>query len=81
MAESWARRLSLCLACKPFPGLCRVPELAGGAREWWQLGLCLCMFTNRADRRSQTNRCATRVSKTLYVVHRYALLVSNSNML
>jgi len=22
MAESWARRLSLCLACKPFPGLC-----------------------------------------------------------
>ena len=22
MTESWARRLSLCLACKPFPGLC-----------------------------------------------------------
>ena len=22
MAESWARRLSLFLACKPFPGLC-----------------------------------------------------------
>ena len=38
-----------------------------------------------ADRRSQINSlnscCATRVSKTLDVVHGYALLVNNSDML
>ena len=33
MAESWARRLSLSLACKPFPVFVRVPELVGDARQ------------------------------------------------
>ena len=45
----------------------------------------LSLFTNQADRCSQISSfdscCATRVSKTLDVVHRYALLVSNSDML
>ena len=53
MAESWARRISLCLACKPFPGLCEpfslqtLSDLAGDARQWWQLGLCLCSLTEQ----------------------------------
>ena len=25
----------------------RVPELAGDARQWWQLGLCLCSPTEQ----------------------------------
>ena len=25
----------------------RVPELAGDARQWWQLGLCLCSLTEQ----------------------------------
>ena len=41
----------------------------------------LSLFIDRADRHSQINSldscCATRISKTLDVVHRYALLVSN----
>ena len=40
----------------------------------------LSLFTDRADRRSRISSldscCATRVSKTLDVVHRYALLVT-----
>ena len=36
-----------CLACKPFPGLCACPELASDARQWWQLGLCLCSLTEQ----------------------------------
>ena len=81
MAEFWARRLSLCLAFRVFV---HIPELAGDARQWWQVGL-LSLFTDRADRRNQISSldscCATRVSKTLDVVHRYALLVSYSDML
>ena len=84
MAESWARRLSLCLACKPFPGLCACTQTGR-----WCVSVVairsLSLFTDRADRRSQISSldswCATRVSKTLDVVHRYALLVSNSDML
>ena len=77
---SLGRADSLCLACKPFRVFVRLPELAGDARQWWQL-----VFTNRAARRSQISSldscCAIRFSKTLDVVHRYALLVSNSDML
>ena len=85
MAKSWARRLSLCLACKPFPGLC-----ACTWTSWWCASVVairsLSLFTNRADGRSQTSGrldswCTTRVTKTLDVVYRYALLVSNSDML
>ena len=84
MAASWARRLSLCLACKPFPGLCACTRTG-----WWCVSVVvirsLSLFTNRAERRSQINSldswCATHFSKTLDVVHRYAVLVSNSNML
>ena len=35
------------LACKPFRVFVRVPELAGDARQWWQLGLCLCSLTEQ----------------------------------
>ena len=84
MAESWARRLSLRLACKPFPGLCACTRTG----RWCASVVAirsLSLFTNWADRRSQINSvdswCATRVSKTLDVVHSYALLVSNSDML
>ena len=79
MAESWARKLSFCLACKPFPGVC----VAGDASQLWQLGLCLCSLTEQTGAARSTNLdswCATRVSKTLDVVHRYGLLVSNSSM-
>ena len=86
MAESWARRLSLCLVCKAFPGLCactRTGRLCASVVAIRSLSL----FTNRVDRRMRSkissldSCCATRVSKTLDVVHRYALLVSNSDML
>jgi len=84
MVESWACRLSLCLACKPFPGLCACTRTG----RWCASVVAirsLSLFTNHADRRSQINSldswCATRFSKTLDVVHRYALLVSNSDML
>ena len=84
MAESWTRRLSLWLACKPFPGLCACTRTG----RWCASVVAvrsLSLVTNRADRHSQINSldlwCATCVSKTLDVVHRYALLVSNSNML
>ena len=70
MAESWARRLSLCLACKPFPGLCACTWIG----RWCASVVAIrsfSLFTNRADRRSQINSldswCATRVSKTLEV--------------
>ena len=58
----------------------RVPELAGDARQWWQLGLCLCSLTEQPDQQL-VFLLRYRVSKTLEVVHRYALLVSNSDML
>ena len=84
MAESWARRLWLCLTCKPFPGLCACTRTG----RWCASVVVirsLSLFTNQADRRSLINSldswCATRISKTLDVVHRYALLVSNSDML
>ena len=77
----WARRLSLCLACKPFPGLCVCTRTGQRCLSVVAIRF-LSLFTNRADRRSQINSldswCATRISKTLDVVHRYALLVSNS---
>ena len=79
LAESWACRLSLYLACKPFRGLCACTRTS----RWCASVVVirpLSLFTNRADRRSQINSldscCATRVSKTLDVVHRYALLVT-----
>ena len=31
----------------PFRVFVRVPELAGDARQWWQLGLCLCSLTKQ----------------------------------
>ena len=92
MAESWARRLSLCLACKPFPGLCactRTGRWCACIRNGrWCASVVvirsLSLFTNWADRCSQINSvdswCATHVSKTLDIVHRYALPVSNSDM-
>ena len=62
----------------------RVPELAGDVRQWWQLGLCLCSLPEQTG----TARSAVQIlaalpasCKTLDVVHRYALLVSNSDML
>ena len=82
MAESWTRRLSLCLACKPFQGLCACTRTG---RRWTSVVAIrsLSLFTNRADRRSQINSldswCATRVSKTLDVVHWYGLLVSTAS--
>ena len=82
MAESWVCRLSLCLACKPFPGLCACTQTS----QWCTSGVVtrsLSLFTNWADRCSQISSldfwCATRVSKTLDIVHRYPLLVSNSD--
>ena len=70
-------------ARKPLPGLCACTRTG----QWCTSVVAirsLSLFTNRADRRSQMNSldswCTTHVSKTLDV-HRYALLVSNSNML
>ena len=84
MAESWARRPSFCLACNPFLGLCACTRPG----RWCTSVVAirsLSLSTNPADRRSQIDSldswCATRVSKTLDVVHRYALQVSNSDML
>ena len=76
MVESWACRLSLCLACNPFPGLC--------AWTWtgrWCASVVatrsLSLFTNPADRCSQFSSLhswyTTCVSKTLDVVHGYML--------
>ena len=72
----------LCLACKPFLGLCACTWTG----RWCASVVAIrSLFTNRADRRSQINSvdswCATRISKTLDVVHRYALLVSNNDVL
>ena len=84
MAESWARRLSLCLACKPFLGLCACTQTGRRCMSVVATG-SLSLFTNRADRRSQISSldswCTTHVRKTHDVVHRYVLLVSNSDML
>ena len=47
MAESWARRLSLFLACKPFPGLCACTQTG----RWCTSVVAirsLSLFTNRA---------------------------------
>ena len=33
----------------PFRVFVRVPELAGDARQWWQLGLCLCSIIEQLD--------------------------------
>ena len=72
-----------CLACKPFPGLCACTQTG----RWCASVLAirsLSLFTNRADRHSQISLdswCATHISKMLDVVHRYVLLVSNSDML
>ena len=55
----------------------RVPELAGDARQLWQLS-SLTEQTDAARSRFLMRYC---VSKTLDVVHRYALLVSKSDML
>ena len=55
MAESWARRLSLCLVCKPFPGLCACTRTG----RWCASVVAvrsLSLFTNRADRRSQISK-------------------------
>ena len=82
MAESWAIRLSLWLACKPFLGLCACTQTG-----WWCVSVVAVgtLFTDWADRCSQISSldswCTTRISKTLDVVHRYALLVSKSDML
>ena len=40
MAETWAHRLSLCSACKPFPGLCACTRTVVAIRS-------LSLFTNR----------------------------------
>ena len=84
MTGSWVCRLSLCLACKPVPGLCACTQTG----RWCASVVAirsLSLFTNRADRHSQISSldswCTTRVSKTLDVVHRYALLVSNCDLL
>ena len=74
MAETWACRLSLRLACKSFPGLCACTRTG----QWCASVVAIrSLFTNWADRCSQINSldswCATRVSKTLGIVHRYAL--------
>ena len=76
MAESWACRLSLGLACKPFPGLCACTRTGRRCASVVAIR-SLSLFTNRADRHSLDSCCATRVSKTLDVVHQYALLVSD----
>ena len=67
MAESWARRLSLYLACKPVPGLCACTRTS----RWCASVVAirsLSLFTNRADRRSQISSldscCATRLTFT-----------------
>ena len=81
LAESWVRRFSLCLACKPYAGLRVCPHTG----RWCTSGVAtrsLSLFTKQADSYSQISCldswCATRISKTLDVVHRYAaLLVSN----
>ena len=45
----------------PFLGFVRVPELAGDARQWWQLGLCLCSLTEQTD----AARSAAQILDTL----------------
>ena len=82
--SSWTMTLGaqtfiLLIACKPFPGLCACTRTG---RCGASVMAIRSLYTNRADRRSQINSldswCATLVSKTLDVVHRYALQVSNS---
>ena len=61
-----------------------VPELAGDARQRWQLGLCLCSLTEQTGAARSVVKILAELPascKTLDVVHRYALLVSNSDML
>ena len=73
LAESWVRRFSLCLACKPYAGLHVCPQTG----RWCTSGVAtrsLSLFTKRADSCSQISCldswCATRISKTLDVVHK-----------
>ena len=68
----------------PFRVFVRVPELAGDARQWWQLGLrSLSLFTNRAARSAACilDALPASVRRLTLFTTGYALLVSNSNML
>ena len=62
VAEFWARRLSLYLACKPFPGLCACTRIGRRCASVVVIR-SLSLFTNRADRHSQISSldywCAT----------------------
>ena len=53
MAESWARRPSLCLACKPFPGLCACTRTGRWCASVVAIRF-LSLFTKRADRRTRS---------------------------
>ena len=38
----------------PFRVFVRAPEQAGDARQWWQLGLCLCSLTEQTGAAKST---------------------------
>ena len=61
----------------------RGPELAGDARQWQQLGLCLCSLTEQTGAASSTAQIldALPASVRRLTLFTYTLLVSNSNML
>ena len=44
-----AQTFTLLKIVNPFQVFVRVPELAGDARRWWQLGLCLCSIIEQVD--------------------------------
>ena len=60
----------------------RVPELAGDARQWWQLGLCLCSLIEQLDQQFRfLLRYPLPVRRLTLFTAGYAQLVCNSNML
>ena len=83
MIESWVCRLSLCLACKPFPGLCVCTRTG-----WWCASVVairsLSLFTrNQTDRRSQISSLdswrATHISGLLIILSQLPSCVKQVN--
>ena len=61
MAESWARRLSLNLACKPFPGLCACTRTGRRCASVVVIGISLCgrTYQTKTDMWGETFYSAT----------------------
>ena len=69
------------LLVNPFRVFVRVPELAGDARQWWQLGLCLCSLTEQTDAARSTAYILDALPASVRRLALFTDMLSNSDML